>query len=313
MRRSHVVLACGLASLAVACAAAVESSKIEDRARRTIPIPICLKPLPRHAGAGVVATLSPPDYWSLLFPTYDSGDGTLDTAASNCAGNALLTAPELSDAEGARTTLNVTPTNMEVAKGPDGFQVIWLRSHRFADGTAAGALALVRPREAYAEAYAIGLFRGSPEGSKFGYQRLGADILVTAANEACASASAGQDCESSMTLYLARDGTLKQAARFAIDRVRKGTMSSVQDPVLYRMTAVPKYKDRSVLLSETLVVRDSGQNEIRRATLDRTWTLAPDGKLVADVDSLWARVATPSVAPSAPTAPPPSSNPKLRK
>ncbi|HEX3597362.1 MAG TPA: hypothetical protein VHU80_19780 [Polyangiaceae bacterium] len=283
---------------AFGCAAAVESTKVEDRARRTVPIPICLKPLPRHASAGVVATLTPEDYWSLILPAYDAQEGTVDPNGSDCAGGAIFAAPELSEAEGPRTTINVTPTELTVAKGPDGFQVVWLRSHRFANGTSAGPLALMRPREAYAEAYAIGLYRGSPDTSKLGYQRLGADILITAANERCAGAAAGQDCDSDVQLYLARDGALKPAGTVDVERVHYGSMPSVAGTVQYRLSATPKYKERSIVVTEQLVLRDSEQNEIRRASQDRTWTLSGDGKLVADADSLWARMVTPKATPA---------------
>jgi hypothetical protein len=285
------------------CAAAIDSSKAEDRARRTVPVPICLKSLPRHGKVGVVSTLTPDDYWTLLLPAYDTEAQTLDPNAADCSGRPLLSDPSLAEAEGTRSSLAVKPEDHTVVKGPDGFQVVWLRSHRFADGTFAGPIALLRPKEAYAEAYAIGLYRGTPATSHFAYQRLGPDILVTAANEACAGAPAGQGCESTVVLYLARDGSLSPAGEFSLDRVKYGTAPAVAGTVQQRLTSTPKYKAKSVIVTEQLVLRDSSQNEIRRATLDRTFTLK-NGKLVSDVESLWAQVSPPA-APAAPPPPPP--------
>jgi hypothetical protein len=313
-RRSSFVPLLVVAGYVGGCAGAVGSSKSEDRARRTIPIPICLKSLPRHASPGVVSTLTPEDYWSLVLPSYDAEAGTVDPNASDCAGRPLLQAPELAEAEGLRTTLAVKPDAYTVAKGPDGFQVVWLRSHKFSDGTYAGPIALLRAKEAYAEAYAIGLFRGAPATAHFGYERLGPEILVTAADEGCAGVAAGQGCESNVMLYLARDGSLRPAGKVPLDRIRYGSAPSVSGTVQFRLTAAPKYKEKSVVATEQLVLRDSGQNEIRRATLDRTWKLDPDGKLLSDVDSLWTEVATaqpaPAQIPTAATPPPPPPPPK---
>ena len=61
-RRSLAGLGLLLSFSALGCASAVESSKLEDRARRTVPVPICLKPFERHGTAGVVAALNPEDY-----------------------------------------------------------------------------------------------------------------------------------------------------------------------------------------------------------------------------------------------------------
>jgi hypothetical protein len=306
-RRTRIASLVGLVGLVAlfetGCAAAVESSKSEDRARRTIPIPICLKSLPRHAASSVVSTLTPEDYWALILPSYDSEAGTVDPASPDCAERPLLSDPSLAEAVGVKSSLAVTPTELTIAKGPDGFQVVWLRSHRFADNTAGGPIALVRPKEAYAEAYAIGLYRGTPATAEFAYERLGPDILVTATENGCANPAPSQSCESPEIIYLAREGALKPAATFALDEIKYGTAPAVSGQVQYRLTSTAKFKAKSVIVSEQLVLKDSGQNEIRRATLDRTFTLGPDGKLVADVDSLWGQVA--AKPPPEPPPPPP--------
>src|SRR5262249_28336117 len=90
-------------SVLASCAGAVESSKLEDGARRTVPVPICLKPLPRHGTSGVMATLKPEDYWTTLLPGYDASAQTVDRTSADCSGRQLLGGPELLQVEGPRT------------------------------------------------------------------------------------------------------------------------------------------------------------------------------------------------------------------
>src|SRR5450432_2138730 len=120
----------------VSCASAVESSKLEDGARRAIPVAICLKPLPRR-GDKTIATLSSEDYWSLVFPSFDAAAGSIDRSAPDCAGRQLLVSPDLAEAEGPRTgPLPANPADVVLGQGPDGFKIVWLRTHKFADGSA---------------------------------------------------------------------------------------------------------------------------------------------------------------------------------
>src|SRR4051794_40961331 len=92
----------GLLGSLASCASAVDSSKLEDSARRAIPVAICLKPLPRR-GDKTIAVMAPEDYWSLVFPSFDASGGTVDRGAPDCAGRQLLTSPDLAQAEGPRT------------------------------------------------------------------------------------------------------------------------------------------------------------------------------------------------------------------
>jgi hypothetical protein len=226
----------------------------------------------------------------MILPSYDPAANTVDPGSPDCAGRPILTSPELAEAEGQRSGLQVNADAQTVSRGPDGFQVVWLRSHEFADGTAAGPLSLIRPKDDYAEVYAIGLYRGSPETSRFGYERLGPDILITAANEACAKNAAGKDCDSEMVLYLSREGSLKAAAKFPLERIYSGPAPGISGSVQYRLTSTPRYGEKSVQVVEQLVLRDSGQNEIRRAKLDRTWKLDAKGDMVSNAESLWGQV-----------------------
>ena len=273
-----------------ACASAVESSKVEDAARRSVPVPICLKPLPRHAEVGVIAQLSAEDYWAMILPSYEPGASTVDAQGRDCAGRPLLSRPELAQAEGPREgPIPARPEDVTVAGAADGFKVVWLRTHQFADGTAAGPLALVRPREAYAEVYAVGLYRGIPGASRLGFERLGFRILVTASDDGCAGGKGADSCQTNLTLFLCTGGELLPSARFATLRVETGTEPGM-DRVQYRLTAKPIYEAKSVRVREQMVVRDSGQNELRKSNQDRVFTLQGGATLAAKTDSLWNQV-----------------------
>src|SRR3954466_10305172 len=82
--------------------AAVEPSKLEDHARREVPVPICLKALERRSTAGA-STATPADYWSLVLPSYDAGASTIDRSAPDCAGREVFSNPLFQDADGSRT------------------------------------------------------------------------------------------------------------------------------------------------------------------------------------------------------------------
>jgi hypothetical protein len=301
------------AVLLAACAGAVESSKLEDGARRTVPVPICLKPLPRHGSSGVMATLKPEDYWATLLPSFDSSASTVDRASVDCSGRQLLGGPELLQVEGPRTgPVKVGEGDATVTPGPDGFKIVWLRTHRLAGGDAAGLLALMRAKEAYAEVYAVGMHRGNPARARFAFERLGPEILVTATDEGCTGVKPGQSCETTLTAYLMRSGELLPGARFAIDRVAYAPAAGVSGNAQYRLTAAPVFQERSIRVIEQIVVRDSAQGEIRKSDLERVFSLSNRTSFVANNESLWSQVIGGGKANPGGNAPPPPPPPPPR-
>jgi hypothetical protein len=296
------------------CAGAVESSKLEDRARRTVPVPICLKALDRHGGAGIVSSLKPEDYWGLVLPGFDPGAGTVDRSSPDCSGRAVFERPELAEAEGVRTgPLTVKPEDAVVTPGPDALRIVWLRTHRFADGTAAGPLALARPREGYAEVYATGFYRGRVKDSRFAVERMGPRFIVTAGDDGCAGVKPHQSCESSFTVMLLNAGQLVSSARFALDRVAYRAAPGASGAAQFRLTATPVFQPQSIRVIEQVVVRDDVQGVLRKSDLERVFRLEPGGRLVPSADSLWKQVAGESGAPANSQAPDPTSTPKNAK
>lgn len=276
---------------ALGCASAVESSKMEDRARRTIPVPICLKALERHGSAGVVSSLKPEDYWALVLPSFDAGAMTVDRTAPDCAGRPVFENPELAEAEGPRTgPLPAKPEDAVVTPAPDGLRIVWLRTHTFADGTRAGPVALVRPREGYAEVYGTGFYRGRAKDSRFSLERMGGRFIVTASDEGCGGVKPNQACETSFTVLLMNAGQLVPSARFALDRVAYRTAPGVAGLAQYRLTATPVFQPRAIRVMEQVVVRDESQGVVRKSDLERVFRLEPGGRLVPSAGSLWDQV-----------------------
>jgi hypothetical protein len=270
-----------------------------------------LKPLERHAGTGVVSSLKPQDYWTLVLPTFDASSNSVDRTSPDCSGRPVFDKPELAEAEGVRTgALVVKPDDAVVTPGPDALRIVWLRTHRFADGTAAGPLALARPREGYAEVYATGFYRGREKDSRFALERMGPRFVVTAGDEGCSGAKSNQPCESSLRVMVMSAGKLVPAAQIALDRVDYRSAPGVSGTAQYRLTATPVFQPKSLRVIEQVVVRDQNQSVIRKSDLERVFRLEPDGRLVPTSDSLWKQVAgettNPAMAPPAPQNPAPA-------
>lgn len=303
----HLTVSAGLALGALGCAAAVESSRLEDGARRSVPVPICLKALERHGGEGVVSAIKPQDYWALILPTYDAGANTVERSAPDCSGRTLFDDPELAEAEGVRSgALMVKPDDAVITPGPDGLRIVWLRTHRFANGTAAGPLALARPREGYAEVYATGFYRGREKDSRFALERMGTRFVVTAGDEGCSGAKPGRPCESAFRVMVMSSGRLVPSAQFSLDRMDYRSAPGIAGTVQYRLTATPVFQDKLLRVIEQLVLRDENQGVIRKSDLERVFRLEPDGRLVTTKESLWKQ----AVGDAPPPAPEPAPEPE---
>jgi hypothetical protein len=284
---------------ATGCGSAMESSKLEDRARREVPVPICLKALERRGTAGA-STATEADYWSLVLPSYDESSSTIDRSMPDCAGHDVFSGPLFQDVEGPRTGLITAKTeDLAVTPGAKDFKVLWLRVGHFGNGDASGPLALARPREGTAELYAIGTYRGNAQTSHFAIERLGPRILVTAGDDACSSAKPGQACQTKLAVFLMNAGQLLPVADLILDRIEYGTAPGVAGLVQYRLTATPVFDPKALRFTEQVVVRDSTQTVIRKSNLDRQFELKGSA-LTASTGSLWDEVV---VAPSTPSAP----------
>ena len=314
MSRSAALVLMGLVSSG--CAGAVESSKMEDRARRTVPVPICIQPLERSTSG--VSKAKPEDYWKMVLPSFDAGSSTVDAGSPDCAGRPAFAEADLLQAEGPRTgSLPAKPEHAVVTPGPDGFRVVWLRTFDFADGSSAGPLALVRSREGYAEVYGTGAFRGKVKTTRLALERMGSRILVTATDEGCGpDVKPGQPCETAFTVFLLGGGRLTRAAELPLDRIDYRPFPGLPGVSKYRLTATPVFQDKGLRVVEQVLVQDANQGTVRKSDLERVFKLSTDGKLEASAPSLWNQVvgseklAPPAPAPVAPTPAPSSKSPQ---
>lgn len=299
---------CLALALTLGCAGAVESSKLEDRARRTVPVPVCVQPLERSTSG--VSNVVPADYWKMVLPGYDVGSSTVDIAARDCSGRVAFAESDRLNAEGPRTgSLPAKPDNAVVAPGPDNFRVVWLRTFKFADDSWSGPIALTRPREGYAEVYGTGAYRGKLKSTRFSLERMGSRILVTATDEGCAEVKPGQACETAFTVFLLAGGQLTKSASFPLDRVDYRPFPGVPGVAKYRLTATPVFQDKNLRVVEQVVVQDQNQGTVRKSDLERTFRVSAKGALEPNAPSLWAEVANQAAAATPAPAPPPSAAP----
>jgi hypothetical protein len=277
-KRLMLSLLVGLA----ACKSNDLSSKTEDEARAMIPVPICVKRLPRGSSPGVVISLSPEEYWSLIFPSFDRNAMTLDPSEPDCSGR--LSLASLSPT--GTNSLKIDPEKITLAPGADGMKMVWLESHPLGEETYEGLLALIRQRESYMEVYAVGIHRGRPGGTRFTLQRMGPRLVIEAIQEDCAGEAQERRCRASTSVYLMGTGTLKAAATYPIEQAAKAARNG--SPVEYRFSASADYRDTSITLTEHLSVNTAGQGEIRSSDLERAFRLER-GQLVASGESLWTK------------------------
>jgi hypothetical protein len=262
-------------------------SAIEDKARRDVPIAICRKFLAvvDNADGGPP---NPDVYFSAVVPAFHAFGAPLDNGARNCVGDLLSTG-----AGPGMTPSIVTADDVVSAADESGLQATWLRSFRANDRIAAGPLALVRPRAAELDVYALGDYRGSAKHSRFELGRLGSMMLLIAHDESCADVKVDTECESAHVFYVKAGGRLVTAAKTPAQRIQYGTMKDI-GRVKYRLATDPPTLDaHAITIKEHLSVRDQADEEVRRVEGDRIFTLQGDGTLAANQESVWAQVPAP--------------------
>jgi hypothetical protein len=272
-----------VAALALGCKASVQSAKTEDEARLMIPVPICVKRLPRGTTPGAVVSLTPDEYWPILLPSFDRNQKAIDSAAPDCSGRLSLSSlsPQSSP------TLRVNPERVTIAPGADGMKIVWLQSHPLGEDTYEGLIALTRQRESYMEVYAVGVHRGRPEGTRFALQRMGPRYVVEGIQEDCTGSGPDRRCRAAAFVYLVGTGSLRPAGSFPIEQSARSNPRD-GNSLDYRFSASTDYKDTAIELTEHLSVSAKGQGEIRVSDLERAFRLEGN-QLVASGESLWTK------------------------
>ncbi len=266
------------------CGAAVVNSRIEDKARRDVPIAICRKPLTAQDVFDNGA-LHPEAYWSAIFTGFHGFGAPLDSSVRNCVGET----PFASDAQSAPSPLTLTPNQATIGGGEDGLQAVWLRAAPPSDHVTTGALALVRVRPTELNVYALGAYRGSALHTRFGFAKLGALPALIAWSDACADGAAGLECENTLAVYVTNGGQLVPTGKATTERVGFGTMKDV-GRVKWRLTTEPPMFDaKGMRIKEKLTARDAREDEVRKLEGQRVYVLK-NGELVPTGESLWAQV-----------------------
>jgi hypothetical protein len=266
---------------ATSCAgAAASSSHVEDRARRDVPIAICRRDLSAN-DLEVTGAPRPEVYWRAVIPGFAAFDTPMAPPAVDCVGDPIVGQSHAQDLG----SVSASATAWAVSAAVDGMQSVWLRVTAVSDKVASGPLALLRPRPAELDVYAIGSYRGSSHSSRFQIARIGRVLAVTADDDACADVKIETECESTTTFYLAVGGQLVAAATTPSRRTRYGTLKAV-GRVRFRLTTDPPvFDDHSVHVREKLSVRDSSDDEVRKSEGERVFTL-DGGALVANDESI---------------------------
>ncbi|HLK40615.1 MAG TPA: hypothetical protein VKU41_27875 [Polyangiaceae bacterium] len=280
------LLAATFAALGVACGAAVRSH-IEDQARRDVPIAICQKPV-SAADMDPAGKPLPQLYWSVLVTGFGGMGAPLAPTATDCAGNALIPAEDVRSMVLRKAAAAEDMTTLENA---DGSQVVWIRAaadpHR-----AAGPLAVVLALPTEIDVYAIGAYAGSSQHTRFESVKVGPASFLAAYDDACADVKGDADCESTVSFYSVQAGRFDPVARATTTRTQNGTMRDIGKVVFRLSTEAPTFDDKGMHLKEKLSVRDSSDDEVRRAQGERLFTYK-DGVLAAAGESVWAQVAKP--------------------
>ncbi len=234
--------------------------------------------------------MSESDYWALVFPS--SKSGTLAKQASTCSGGYPFSDPLLA----TLTPVGGFPIQIKqdailYGGGGNRLRVAWLKTHEGKDGTAGGALALVRALEDYAEVYGVGVFRGDAERTRLGLERMGHGLVVTATDDRCSGVADREACDSVMHVYLPFRGQLVPIATVGLQRVRftEGKEPGVSGKVRYELVTTPTFEEGQLRLMEQVSASDESGRKLRRAEVERLLKVR-DGKVEESVESLWKRI-----------------------
>ncbi|HEX8789723.1 MAG TPA: hypothetical protein VF765_02145 [Polyangiaceae bacterium] len=275
-----------------ACAETERPPRMEDVPRAMAPVPACILPLAgKPRAAGTLRNLHEEEYWKLVFPSYDASHHQLDPAAAACTGSAVFDDPVFRGGSTRGTPIQVEDGDILYGNGGDHMRIVWMRTHRWKDGSEAGPIALVRALDDFAEVYAVGVFKRAASQSSFQAERLGEEFLVSATDDGCEGLPPTRECDAKVTLLLPRFGRLVEVA--AIDTEKRayatGSEPGVQGAIEYRLTTSPQYTSAGVKLFEEVQATDSAGRVVRSTELERMLVLR-DGKMEPTSDGIWDRV-----------------------
>jgi hypothetical protein len=307
----------GLLAITVSCSSTTPpkpESPPEDRPRRMAPLAACLTRLPPRKGApGAVYAVPEEQYWKFVFPSFDEGTRKLPAGALACTGDNVLGDPLLKDGEPIKGSWPLKVEGGELASGSGGdrLKLVWLKTHKFADGTVGGPIAMTRAVDEFGEVYAIGVYRGKPEKTRLSIERIGSELVASATNEGCVGRPPNTPCETKQTLLIGRRGILKTVAELSLEKVeyRDNTEPGTLGKMEYHLTTTPKYMPSGIKVLEQIRVNDEKGRPMRKAELERLFTLNGDKAMTESDLPLWPRVIPGGMASATAAAAPKSSAP----
>ncbi|MBX3184468.1 MAG: hypothetical protein KIT72_02340 [Polyangiaceae bacterium] len=276
------------------CTARIPRSLDGDLTRRVAPVPACVLRLPPQGKTSSASrSLREEQYWKLVFPSFDERRQELPENARDCAGRGVYDSPTLSGSRALRGwPFRIKEGDVVLGAGGSRLRLVWLRTQAFPDGTAGGALALVRTLPDHAEAYGVGVYRGPAERSKLRIERMGSEVIPTVQAEGCTEGEgSSRPCETLLHVFLPRQGQLKLAAQVPLERVgvARNAEPGMGGAITYRLSSSPKFEANRIRVQEQVVAEDSMGRMLRRAELERVFTLV-EGELLESEPSLWGRV-----------------------
>jgi hypothetical protein len=294
----------GFGALGNAACSSDRPPRIEDEARAMAPVPACILPLAaRTHGAGqTMRNLTDDQYWQLVFPDYDAQNHKLATNAVTCTGAHVFDDALFAGGTTRGTPIDVQSGDAVFGNGGDRVRIVWLRTHRWPDGSEAGPLALVRAKEDFAEVYAVGAYKRSNGQLTLQAERLGSEVLITATDDGCQGQAKTSPCETTVSLFLPRFGHLVRLTTLATQKraFAAGGEKGVMGQVAYELTASPQYTQDGIKLFEQVKAIDAEGRLVHKTELERLLILH-DGRLEHS-DSLWTKL-YPGAAPPPPPAP----------
>jgi hypothetical protein len=285
---------------AAGCVDPPKQPHLELESRASSPIAVCttqIAPPKRKAGdnKAVVRSLDPEQWLEVMVPGFEPPKGLSDKSV-DCTGHYLF----------ANETLRygivkpgwprqIDPDELEIAAGPEGLRVLWLRVLSFENGDLGGPIALVRAVDDRAEVYGIGSFRG-PSDSRMQPVRMGNEALVVAEAKSCPDPT---NCRTTAHFFLARRGRLLDAAAVDVERVARVPSASERGLYAeYELKTDVAYEQDGIRLHEQVQVKivpyeEAGDRDsdrvLRTVEFARKLKVERDS-LFATNESLWERV-----------------------
>src|SRR5512133_932758 len=192
-----------------------------DTPRRAVPIPACAMALPVRAESQrqYMRQMSDADIWRAVFPSFNEASGGLPEQAPTCTGEFLFRDPQFEGSHVRRQwPFTPAPGDLLFGSGPKRTRSVWFKTHEWGDGTVGGVVAMVRAEEDFAEVYGVGVFRGSPDKSRFATERVGGTVVLTATDDRCTGKPVDAECESLIRVMMPWKGQLVEQATIAAER-----------------------------------------------------------------------------------------------